>query len=474
MMRVSRTSAIALSLSVMLTTPLSAQPPIEVWDELPSLPQPITNNAVTSVHHPDGSVTLYSFMGMTAPTDRNSITAASYCITLPLDEAWTRIADAPLLDGRAKIAASAVTVAGRIFLIGGYTVNRAEVTEPRLFEYLPATDTYAERARVPVEVDDTVTGVLEDRFIYLVSGWHGPIANNVSDVQIYDSRDDRWVTATSIIDPLPGLFGHSGTMVGRRLMYFDGVTTTGGFNITDRMFVGQIDPLNHGDIAHIEWREVEPHPGQPTYRAAVSQGPTYDGKLVLTGGSDNPYNYSGNGYNGQPSFPLDQTMLLDPQSGEWTLPRDTVGTHVATMDHRGLVRAGLGWVSVGGMTAPEIATNRVFHLQLVDGPVLAPPVPGIAGESNTFSISHATPGARVILAYSLSPGIRTLNVCPGGLPIQLRHPVRLAVGLADESGLLDLSIVVSDDAAGETTLLQAYEPDSCRIGNLIIKRWNGG
>lgn len=466
----------AFMLVTLLTTvAVSGQnQPVAVWSELPALPQPITNNAVTSVHHADGSVTLYSFMGMTVPTDRNSITAASYALTVPHDDAWTRIADAPLLDGRAKIAASAVTVNGRVFLIGGYTVNRAEVTEPRLFEYAPATDTYIERARVPVEVDDTVTGVLADRFIYLVSGWHGPIANNVRDVQIYDTRDDRWVTGTPIIDPLPGLFGHGGTLVGRRLIYFDGVTTTGGFNISDRMFVGEIDPLNQGDIAHIEWREVDPHPGLPTYRAAVSLGATYDGRLVLTGGSDNPYNYSGNGYNGQPSLPLDQTLLFDPDTDAWSWPRDTVGAHVPTMDHRGLARVGLGWATIGGMIAPEVATDRVFQLQLVDGPVLADPVPGTAGEVNTFTISHVTPAARVVLVYGLSPGARRVNACPGGLPLQIRHPVRIATATANEAGYAWVDVLVDADAANRMTLLQCYEPDSCKIGNLIIKRWNGG
>ena len=43
------------------------------------------------------------------------------------------------------------------------------------------------------------------------------------------------------------------------------------------------------------------------------------------------------------------------------------GAHIATMDHRGLVRAADGWVTVGGMLGPRTMTDRVFLLRLVGG-----------------------------------------------------------------------------------------------------------
>ena len=43
---------------------------------------------------------------------------------------------APLLDGLAKIAASAISCAGEVYLIGGYAVTgKEEVTEARFFRY---------------------------------------------------------------------------------------------------------------------------------------------------------------------------------------------------------------------------------------------------------------------------------------------------------------------------------------------------
>ena len=144
-------------------------------------------------------------------------------------------------------------MAGQVYLIGGYTVRGFnEVTEHRLFRYDAVGDQYVELARLPVEVDDTVVGVYQDRYLYLVSGWHGPLNRNVPNVQVYDTQSDAWIQASAIPAPLPGLFGHSGTIIGDRIMYVDGVRSS-DFRISSRVFVGRIDPNASGDIAEIAW-----------------------------------------------------------------------------------------------------------------------------------------------------------------------------------------------------------------------------
>lgn len=47
---------------------------------------------------------------------------------------------------------------------------------------------------MPVPVDDSVSLTYQDRYIYLVSGWHKD--DNVLNVQMYDSQTDIWVPAT--------------------------------------------------------------------------------------------------------------------------------------------------------------------------------------------------------------------------------------------------------------------------------------
>ena len=352
-----------------------------VWTPLPAYPTHIANNAVTSVDNGDGTITVYSFMGIRAPADEGTITPASYRLVYP-GGGWQPIADAPLLNGRAKIGASAATVAGQVYLIGGYTVRGfSEVTEHRLFRYDATLDQYVELARVPLEVDDTVVGVYQDRYLYLVSGWHGPTNRNVPNVQVYDTQADTWVQATPITAPLPGLFGHSGTIIGGRIMYLDGVRST-DFRISNRVFVGRIDPNASGDIAEIAWSEIPAHPGRATYRAAASQGGAR-GRMLLVGGSDNPYNFDGNGFNGRPSFPLDQILSLDPIAGDW-IALSGAGDRRPTMDHRGLVRVGRSWATVGGMSGPEDASDRASLMTFRDD--IMPGDTNCDGAVNAFDI----------------------------------------------------------------------------------------
>ena len=360
-MRILLRSAIATGLLFWVTNSAYGQLCVS---RLPSLPQTLSNKAVTSVVNPDGSTSLYSFMGIDGTTFRD-ITSASYRLDLGSD-AWEPIADAPRLMNRARVGANAISVAGQVYLMGGYTASRTnEVTDDRLFRYNPLTNDYTELATVPVEVDDTVSAVYGDRYIYLMSGWHGPDRDNVLDVQIYDTQNDTWQTATSMPGPHNGLFGHSGTIVGDKIVVFDGVETSNGFQITDQMLVGQIDPDGTGDITNVVWETQTPHPGSPTYRAAVSQGALFDGdpRMLLIGGTDNPYNYNGIGYNNVPSQPLDQVMTYDVETGEWDV-LELIGDVLPTMDHRGLVRVPGGWVTIGGMTSSGVQTDQVVHYQL--------------------------------------------------------------------------------------------------------------
>lgn len=329
------------------------------WSQLTPYPTPITNNAVAGVCEP-GPCTIYSFMGLTDPSASSSITASSYKLVSPGNGPWTPIADAPLLDGKAKIAASAVTCNGEVYLIGGYTVGGTEVTEHRLFRYDAIGDTYVQLADVPTEVDDTVATVYQNRYIFLISGWHGPINNNTQAVQVYDTVTNVWQQATPI--PTNGRFGHAGGLVGDRLVFIDGAAGSFGFPIVHDTHVGQIDP---GDITSVTWTDEGANPFSATYRAANSLGASSSGLLVFLGGTDNPYNFNGTGYNGQPSNPLDLVMAYDPIGNAWQQIDDTAGAaHTPTMDHRGLVPFDGGWVTVGGMTGPGAATDAVNMLTI--------------------------------------------------------------------------------------------------------------
>ncbi|RNC80364.1 MAG: hypothetical protein ED559_00670 [Phycisphaera sp.] len=331
------------------------------WTALPELPTPISNNAVTSVDHGDGTWTIYSFMGMRPPaTTLADATLNSYKLDWPGGQ-WEQIADAPEDSRRrAKVAASAVTVAGEVYLIGGYSPARNEITEKRLFRYEPDTDTYTQLADVPTEVDDTVPAVYMDRYIYLISGWHGPVNDNVTNVQLYDTQTDLWAQCTPIPGPFDGLFGHAGGISGSTLLYSGGSISNGSFTISDEVYTGEIDA---NDPTLITWTRRAEHPGKPTYRGAGSLGSTPAGSILIAGGTDNPYNLNGVGYNGSPAQPHNQILAYNAPQDRWALLR-AAPPRPATMDHRNLVRLGEGWAIIGGMTAPREATATCWMLTI--------------------------------------------------------------------------------------------------------------
>ena len=338
---------------------------VGAWSALPDYPFPVSNNAVTSVSNGGGSWTIYSFMGFRelsqAPFSA-TVTPLSYRLDVP-GGSWEEIASPPLLLGKARIAANAVTVRGEVYLLGGYTAPGVEVTDPRLFRYDPAADVYVPLADVPREVDDTAVGVYQNRYIYLMSGWHGPIQRNIRAVQIYDVLLDQWLVGSPLTDVGVGVFGQTGAIIGDRILCIGGAGGGFQFPIHRRVHLGTIDPLGTGDVQRIDWVTRPAHPGSPTYRAAGSLGVGLRYFLV-TGGSRTTYNLHGFGYNATPAVALDQTLLFDVELDRWFEVR-TRGTHLPTMDHRALVRIGRNrWATVGGLVERNVRTAAVYQLDL--------------------------------------------------------------------------------------------------------------
>jgi hypothetical protein len=226
---------------------------------------------------------------------------------------------------------------------------------PTVDIYDPLRDSYSAGAPLPVAVDDAVSGVWRNRLIFLVSGWAG--AGNAKNVQVYDPRQDRWRQATPI--PGPPVFGHAGGIVGDSIVYCDGVkidlASEQRFVLSRLCFRGEIDP---SDPVRITWSGIPPHPGGGKYRMAAGVLSSA-GKIAFVGGSGNPYNYNGVGYDGIPSAPSSATFLYDPGRKRWERASRNI---VPTMDHRGLVGAGDTLTLIGGMTSRGRVTPRVETL----------------------------------------------------------------------------------------------------------------
>ncbi len=315
------------------------------------LPDPVSNNAVAMLKK-GGDLELFSFMGLGAKKTWESVTNAAYEVDAGSGKAY---AIHPVPGTAGRIGAAAIGVGERVFLFGGYVIYQGGgMAVPDLNIYEPGHDRWVRGLDIPTGVGDSVIGLYRDRYIYLIGGRsnHGLI----SEVQIYDVEKSRWEKASS----LPGtpVFGHAGAIVDDTIVYIDGAQAnpSGGapkFVASDECWKGKID---HHDPRKIEWSKLPPHPGNARFRIAAGEA-TRDQMIYFSGGTDNPYDFAGVGYDGKPAEPSPVTFAYNLRSGKWETISEA--TPNPTMDHRGLLVTPDNLVILGGMEKGQQVTAKV-------------------------------------------------------------------------------------------------------------------
>jgi len=306
---------------------------------------------------------VYSFAGLGVGKTWRDVTPDAYACDM-VQKTCKTIASLP--DGVGRLAATAQTVSDVIYVFGGYTVaeDGTEVSMPEVWAYDVHTQSYSRKAEMPVPVDDSVSLVYQDRYIYLVSGWHKD--DNVVNVQIYDTQRDIWQPATDW--PGAPVFGHAGGIVGAVIVICDGVQIVPPKTPDVRRTFENINACWRGDIdaqnpSVIAWRKLPQLPGKGNYRMAGAGWPDAN-MVIFAGGSDNPYNYNGIGYNKRPSNPSSHVWGYDISGDKYVVFADK---EIATMDHRALVHLGAGkFLTIGGMgqeqaVHDELNTFEVEH-----------------------------------------------------------------------------------------------------------------
>ncbi|RDV28911.1 galactose oxidase [Alteromonas aestuariivivens] len=332
---------------------------------LPALPEPVTNNAVASLRLNQHQY-LFSFMGLGAGKTHKDIHNRAWQLIIDPQgntQGWQAIPSVPSsqsLSGR--LASVAVGAGNYVYLFGGYTVSadHTEVSTPDVYRYNPLSKQYESLAPMPVPVDDAVALVYQNRFVYLISGWHND--GNVNLVQVYDTQTDRWQQASPYLGK--PVFGHAGALSGQTMVVCDGVAVVPkfnarrGFEAETACFKGVIDSA---DPYKINWTMLAHPTGQSGYRMAAAADPD-EQEIVFVGGATNPYNYDGIGYNGSPSQPSHAIWTFDVATQTWQVGR----TQQASMDHRGLLRVGDEWLTLGGMGPNQTVLSSSRIVQLTD------------------------------------------------------------------------------------------------------------
>jgi len=264
------------------------------------LPEKLTNNAVAALEDSTGWY-FYSFNGLGASLSHQAVQSSAWVYSVA-DNKWSKLPDVPdsRVQAGGRLASIAATVNGKIYLFGGYTVasDDSEISTPESNVYDPKTAKWSQLPDMPVPVDDSVALVYKDRFIYLISGWHND--GNVRAVQVLDTKTNSWSSATDF--PGSTVFGHAAGIIGNKLIVTNGVKVVAIVNgkrqyqISEEVWQGVIDSSAHGTI---KWTKIADFPGGGRYRmAAVAD--KKNNKIYFVGGSLNPYNYNGIGYNGIP------------------------------------------------------------------------------------------------------------------------------------------------------------------------------
>ena len=313
------------------------------------LPEAVANNAAAEYN---GDI--YSFAGLGAGKDWTDVHAKAFkcspkagaCESLP-----------PLPDGKGRLAATAQTLGEMIYIFGGYTVaeDHSEVSTPEVFAFNPKTKSYTRRADIPVPVDDSVSLIYQDRYIYLISGWHKD--TNVAEVQIYDTVTDSWQSGTDW--PGAPVFGHAGGIVGQAMVICDGVQIIPPKDEKSRRTFETISAcwrgdINAEDLTEINWTRLPQRPGKGLYRMAAT-GAADRNLILFAGGTDNAYNYNGVGYNKIPSVPSAHVWGYDISTNDYVTFADK---STATMDHRGLIDLGNGrFATLGGIGENQIVLD---------------------------------------------------------------------------------------------------------------------
>ncbi len=98
---------------------------------------------------------------------------------------------------------------------------------------------------------------------------------------------------------------------------------------------------------------------------------------------------------------------------------------------------------------------------------MSDPVPGVAGQPNTITITGLQPDQRVLLAYGTREGAQKIRPsCPGGT-LLICDPQTSPIVRADANGVASITVNVPRAARGRTIRMQAIAPFECEISHTV-------
>lgn len=162
----------------------------------------------------------------------------------------------------------------------------------------------------------------------------------------------------------------------------------------------------------------------------------------------------------------------DSRAAIWTIPPVS-----SIVDLNTLIPPGTGWELTGAGDINELGQisgtgylNGVKHAYLLtpvlQAPRLSTPVPGIAGRMNTLHVIGANPNSELLFVGSVQAGATSAAFC-SGVTVDMANPMLLGRAMTDSAGRAALEAYASPLLAGRIVLLQAFDPNSCQVSDLV-------
>jgi hypothetical protein len=96
---------------------------------------------------------------------------------------------------------------------------------------------------------------------------------------------------------------------------------------------------------------------------------------------------------------------------------------------------------------------------------LGDPVPGLAGQNNTFQVSGATGSGQVVIVFGLATGVTATGAC-AGVDFGIDAAQQVGVGFASYNGSALIDATVPAAASGMTAYFQALDLSRCELSSV--------
>jgi hypothetical protein len=131
-----------------------------------------------------------------------------------------------------------------------------------------------------------------------------------------------------------------------------------------------------------------------------------------------------------------------------------------------LPQVNLNFIKATGPSGGIVVTPNPQIQRVEVVPKHGDPDPGQAGETNTLTITGATPGSQVFFIGGLGCGPVVLPACDDAV-VDIGNPRILGTATVDGTGTASLDVAIPPQAGGRTVIFQAVERQTCKATNSV-------